>query len=77
MDRFVADLVQQYFQDKKIVQEFTKLTTPEQNTLSIRSSEWFYHSIMERVICKRYKFLLKKGVVMKKTVPKNNKNYSF
>jgi putative transposase len=29
--QFVADLVQQYFRDKNIVQEFTKPATPEQN----------------------------------------------
>ncbi|WP_229599717.1 integrase core domain-containing protein [Runella slithyformis] len=50
-DRFVADLVQQYFRDKNIVQEFTKPATPEQNA-HIES----YHSIMESVICKRYEF---------------------
>ena len=49
--QFVADLVQQYFRDKNIVQEFTKPATPEQNA-HIES----YHSIMESVICKRYEF---------------------
>ena len=49
--QFVADVVQQYFRDKKIVQEFTKPATPEQNA-HVES----YHSIMERVICKRYEF---------------------
>ncbi|WP_416233530.1 integrase core domain-containing protein [Arcicella sp. LKC2W] len=52
----MADLVQQYFQDKNIIQEFTgrhsaKPATPEQNA-HIES----YHSIMESVVCKRYEF---------------------
>lgn len=29
--QFIADLVQQYFQDKNVIQEFTKPATPEQN----------------------------------------------
>ena len=100
--QFVADLVQQYFRDKNIVQEFTKPATPEQNA-HIES----YHSIMESVICKRYefdeldtasatlnqfrefynferihsglqfkspyKFLLKRGIDMKKQSPKLTK----
>jgi putative transposase len=49
--QFIADLVQRYFRDKNIVQEFTKPATPEQNA-HIES----YHSIMESVICKRYEF---------------------
>lgn len=49
--QFIADLVQQYFRDKNVVQEFTKPATPEQNA-HIES----YHSIMEKVICKRYEF---------------------
>ena len=49
--QFVADLVQQYFRDKNIVQEFTKPATPEQNA-HVES----YHSIMESVIYKRYEF---------------------
>jgi putative transposase len=49
--QFIADLVQQYFRDKNVVQEFTKPATPEQNA-HIES----YHSIVEKVICKRYEF---------------------
>lgn len=49
--QFIADLVQQYFQDKNVIQEFTKPATPEQNA-HIES----YHSIMESVVCKRYEF---------------------
>ena len=100
--QFIADLVQRYFRDKNIVQEFTKPATPEQNA-HIES----YHSIMESVICKRYefdeldtasatlnqfrefynferihsglqfkspyKFLLKRGIDMKKQSPKLTK----
>jgi transposase InsO family protein len=50
-DRFIADLVQKYFKDKNVTQEFTKPATPEQNA-HIES----YHSIMERTICKKYQF---------------------
>lgn len=49
--QFIADLVQNYFKDKNITQEFTKPATPEQNA-HIES----YHSIMERTICKKYEF---------------------
>jgi len=49
--QMVAQEVQQYFKDKKVVQEFTKPATPEQNA-HIES----YHSIVERVICQRYEF---------------------
>lgn len=49
--QFVADAVQKYFRDRKVVQEFTKPATPEQNA-HIES----YHSIMERAVCKRYEF---------------------
>jgi putative transposase len=49
--QFVADLVQQYFRDKNVIQEFTKPATPEQNA-HVES----YHSIMESVVCKRYEF---------------------
>ena len=49
--QFIADSVQQYFQDKNVIQEFTKPATPEQNA-HIES----YHSIMESVVCKRYEF---------------------
>jgi putative transposase len=44
-------LVQQYFADMEITQEFTRPATPEQNA-HIES----YHSIIERVICARYEF---------------------
>jgi putative transposase len=46
-----SHLVQQYFADREVVQEFTRPATPEQNA-HIES----YHSIMERVICARYEF---------------------
>ncbi len=49
--QFVADLVQTYFRDRNVVQEFTKPATPEQNA-HIES----YHSILERAVCKRYEF---------------------
>jgi putative transposase len=49
--QFIADSVQLYFKGKNVTQEFTKPATPEQNA-HIES----YHSIMERVICKRYEF---------------------
>lgn len=47
-----ARAVQQYFDQKGIIQEFTKPATPQQNA-HIES----YHSILERVICNRYEFL--------------------
>ena len=31
-DRFIADMVQKYFKDKKVIQEFTKPATPQQNS---------------------------------------------
>jgi putative transposase len=46
-----SHLVQQYFADRQVTQEFTKPATPEQNA-HIES----YHSILERVICSRYEF---------------------
>lgn len=49
--QFVADVVQTYFRDRNVVQEFTKPATPEQNA-HIES----YHSILERAVCKRYEF---------------------
>ncbi|MGM9509078.1 transposase [Larkinella sp. GY13] len=49
--QFVADMVQTYFRDRNIVQEFNKPATPEQNA-HIES----YHSILERAVCKRYEF---------------------
>ena len=49
--QFIADLVQQYFQNKNVIQKFTKPATREQNA-HIES----YQSIMESVVCKRYEF---------------------
>jgi len=49
--QFVAQQVQQYFKSRKVVQEFCKPATPEQNA-HIES----YHSIQEKVICQRYEF---------------------
>ncbi len=49
--QFEAGMVQQYFADKNITQEFTKPATPEQNA-HIES----YHSIIESVICRKYSF---------------------
>lgn len=49
--QFEAITVQQYFADHKIIQEFTKPATPEQNA-HIES----YHSIVESVICRQYDF---------------------
>jgi transposase InsO family protein len=49
--QMVAQSVQKYFEKMKVVQEFTKPATPEQNA-HIES----YHSIIERVICQRYEF---------------------
>ncbi len=49
--QMIATEVQKYFEDKKIIQEFTKPATPEQNA-HIES----YHSIIERVICQQYEF---------------------
>ena len=49
--QFVASCVQKYFARLKVIQEFIKPATPEQNA-HIES----YHSIVERVICRRYQF---------------------
>lgn len=49
--QFEAQKVQQYFEDKKITQEFCKPATPEQNA-HIES----YHSILEKVVCQKYEF---------------------
>lgn len=49
--QFIAEKVQQYFQDKGVTQEFCKPATPEQNA-HIES----YHSIQEKVICQRNEF---------------------
>jgi putative transposase len=50
-DCLIANLVQKYFKDKNVTQEFTIPATPEQNT-HIES----YHSIMERTIWKKHQF---------------------
>lgn len=50
--QFEANMVQQYFADKNVIQEFCKPATPEQNA-HIES----YHSILESVICRKYSFL--------------------
>jgi putative transposase len=47
--QFEANLVREYLLDAKVIQEFTRPATPEQNG-HIES----YHSIVERSICKRY-----------------------
>lgn len=47
--QFEAQSVQEYFEEKGVVQEFCKPATPEQNA-HIES----YHSIIERVVCQRY-----------------------
>jgi transposase InsO family protein len=47
----VAEMVQKYFRERKVVQEFTKPATPEQNA-HIEA----YHSILERAVCRRYEF---------------------
>ena len=49
--QFIAKAVQDYFEYQKVTQEYTKPATPEQNA-HIES----YHSILERVICKRFQF---------------------
>jgi transposase InsO family protein len=49
--QFIADMVQKYFKDKKVIQEFTKPATPQQNS-HIES----YHSIMESAVCQRFQF---------------------
>jgi putative transposase len=49
--QFIAELVQTYFKDKNVTQEFIKPATPEQNA-HIES----YHSIVEKIICKEFEF---------------------
>ena len=49
--QFIAEMVQKYFKDKQIVQEFTKPATPQQNS-HIES----YHSIMESAVCQKFEF---------------------
>ena len=49
--QFEARLIQDYFKDKGVLQEFTIPATPEQNA-HIES----YHSIIESVICQKYEF---------------------
>jgi putative transposase len=50
--QFIADLVQKYFKDKNVIQEFTKPATPQQNA-HIES----YHSIMENAVCRKFEFM--------------------
>lgn len=47
--QFIAKVVRDYFENMGVVQEFTKPATPEQNA-HIES----YHSIIEKVICRKY-----------------------
>ena len=49
--QFEAEMVQEYFKNLQVNQEFTKPATPEQNA-HIES----YHSILEKIICKGYQF---------------------
>lgn len=49
--QFESSLVREYFLSVGITQEFTKPATPEQNA-HIES----YHSILDKVICRRYEF---------------------
>lgn len=49
--QFESTLLRDYFISEGITQEFTKPATPEQNA-HIES----YHSILEKVICRRYEF---------------------
>ena len=49
--QFEARLIQDYFKDKGVIQEFTIPATPEQNA-HIEA----YHSIVESVICQKYEF---------------------
>lgn len=50
--QFEARLIQEYFIDKGVIQEFTLPATPQQNA-HIES----YHSIVESVICQKYEFV--------------------
>ena len=50
--QFIAQTVQQYFEQKGVTQEFCKPSTPEQNA-HIES----YHAIIEKVVCQRYEFI--------------------
>ena len=49
--QFIAALVQEFLAENKMIQEFTKPATPEQNA-HIES----YHSIMESAVCQRFEF---------------------
>ena len=49
--QFEADIVQKYLKEKRVIQEFTKPATPQQNA-HIES----YHSIMESAVCRRIEF---------------------
>ncbi|MEO1519036.1 MAG: integrase core domain-containing protein, partial [Bacteroidota bacterium] len=49
--QFEARLIQDYFKERGVIQEFTLPATPQQNA-HIES----YHSIVESVICQKYEF---------------------
>lgn len=68
--QFVASLVQEYFSEKKIIQEFTKPSTPQQNA-HIES----YHSIMESAVCQRFEFADKDDCI--NTLNRFRKFYNF
>lgn len=50
--QFIALVVQDYFRNKEVLQEFTKPATPVQDA-HIES----YHSIMESAVCQRFEFV--------------------
>jgi putative transposase len=54
--QFVAQLVQEYFRSRKVIQEFTKPATPQQNAHIESYRAAHRHSIMERAVCRRYEF---------------------
>ena len=69
--QFIADLLQKYFVKKKVMQEFTKPATPQQNS-HIES----YHSIMESAVCQRFMFKDLKDVKQTMNVFRNFYNRS-
>lgn len=68
--QFIADMVQKYFKNKNVIQEFTKPATPQQNS-HIES----YHSIMESAVCQRFEFCDLKDV--KNTMNQFREFYNF
>ena len=68
--QFVASIVQEYFVEKGVSQEFTKPATPEQNA-HIEN----YHSIMESAVCQRFEFENLKD--LKATMNRFRKFYNF